>query len=99
MGRSAVSVAPVRGPADEELGGGRGLGSLQKGTTDPDMARAWERECLPMNAIQSARVCRVRFGPFHAAGIRWPEAVQPGQPWNLDQYLRGHSKPRCAEPV
>jgi hypothetical protein len=77
---SVVPVAPLRGPADEELGGGRGLGSIQKGTTDPAMARAWGRACLPMNAVQSARVCRVRFGPFQAAGIRWPVAVQPGQP-------------------
>jgi hypothetical protein len=98
VGRSVVLVAPLRGPADEELGGGRGLDSLQKGTTAPAMARAWGRACFPMNAIQSARVCRVRFGPFQAAGIRCPVAVQPGQPWNLVQYLRGHSKPRWAEP-
>jgi hypothetical protein len=93
-GGTAVWAAPVHGPADEVLGRGRGPGSRQKATTDPVMARAWGRECFPMNTIQSARVWRVRFGPLQAAAIRWPVAVQPGQPWYLDQYLRGHSKPR-----
>jgi hypothetical protein len=94
----AAWASPVSVPADEVLGRGCKPGSFQKATTAPAMARAVGMECYAMNAIQSARVWRVRFGLDQAAGIRWPDAVQPGQSWYIAQYLNGHSIQSIALP-